>query len=153
MGLRINDTVPDFTAETDQGTIQFHDWIGDSWAILFSHPKDFTPVCTTELGYVAGLKGEFEKRGVKILGLSVDGVRTGYIVDSVSEVLRVPAAAMEDTPSLSREADLLMGRVANLSNGKRLVLVLDAAALVEADALETELPDDCATQLTDVATS
>ena len=89
----------------------------------------------------------------RILVLSVDGVRTGYIVDSVSEVLRVPAAAMEDTPSLSREADLLMGRVANLSNGKRLVLVLDAAALVEADALETELPDDCATQLTDVATS
>ena len=63
MALRINDTVPDFTAETDLGTIQFHDWIGDSWAILFSHPKDFTPVCTTEFGAVAQLADEWEKRG------------------------------------------------------------------------------------------
>ena len=74
MGLRINDTVPNFTAETDQGTIQFHDWIGDSWAILFSHPKDFTPVCTTEFGAVAQLAEEWEKRGTKVIGLSVDGV-------------------------------------------------------------------------------
>ncbi len=74
MGLRINDTVPNFTAETDQGTIQFHDWIGDSWAILFSHPKDFTPVCTTEFGAVAQLAAEWEKRGTKVIGLSVDGV-------------------------------------------------------------------------------
>lgn len=74
MGLRINDIVPNFTAETDQGTIQFHDWIGDSWAILFSHPKDFTPVCTTEFGAVAQLAAEWEKRGTKVIGLSVDGV-------------------------------------------------------------------------------
>ena len=74
MGLRINDTVPNFTAETDQGTIQFHDWIGDSWAILFSHPKDFTPVCTTEFGAVAKLSDEWEKRGCKVIGVSVDGV-------------------------------------------------------------------------------
>ena len=74
MGLRINDTVPNFTAETDQGTIQFHDWIGDSWAILFSHPKDFTPVCTTEFGAVAQLADEWEKRGTKVIGVSVDGV-------------------------------------------------------------------------------
>ena len=74
MGLRINDTVPNFTAETDQGTIQFHDWIGDSWAILFSHPKDFTPVCTTEFGAVAQLADEWEKRGTKVIGISVDGV-------------------------------------------------------------------------------
>ena len=74
MGLRINDTVPNFTAETDQGTIHFHDWIGDSWAILFSHPKDFTPVCTTEFGAVAQLAAEWEKRGTKVIGLSVDGV-------------------------------------------------------------------------------
>jgi alkyl hydroperoxide reductase subunit AhpC len=74
MSLRINDVAPNFTAETTQGTINFHDWIGDGWAVLFSHPKDFTPVCTTELGYMAGLKGEFDKRNCKILGLSVDPV-------------------------------------------------------------------------------
>ena len=73
MGLRINDIVPNFTAETDQGTITFHDWIGDSWAILFSHPKDFTPVCTTEFGAVAQLADEWAKRGTKVIGLSVDG--------------------------------------------------------------------------------
>jgi alkyl hydroperoxide reductase subunit AhpC len=75
MTLRINHEAPNFTAETTEGTINFHEWIGDGWAILFSHPKDFTPVCTTELGTVAGLKGEFEKRNCKILGISVDGVR------------------------------------------------------------------------------
>lgn len=74
MSLRINDVVPNFTAETDQGTIQFHDWIGESWAILFSHPKDFTPVCTTEFGAVARLSDEWEKRGTKVIGVSVDGV-------------------------------------------------------------------------------
>ncbi len=74
MGIRINDTAPNFTAQTTDGEIDFHDWIGDSWAILFSHPKDFTPVCTTELGYMASINGEFQKRGVKIIGLSVDAV-------------------------------------------------------------------------------
>ena len=74
MSLRINDTAPDFTAETTQGTIKFHEWIGDGWAVLFSHPKDFTPVCTTELGAMAGLDSEFAKRNTKILGLSVDPV-------------------------------------------------------------------------------
>src|SRR5213596_2024196 len=74
MSLRINDEAPNFTAETTQGTINFHDWIGDGWAILFSHPKDFTPLCTTELGYMAGLMPEFQKRNTKIVGLSVDPV-------------------------------------------------------------------------------
>ena len=74
MALQINDTAPDFEAETTEGKIRFHDWIGNNWAVLFSHPKDFTPVCTTELGYMARIKPEFDRRGVKIIGLSVDPV-------------------------------------------------------------------------------
>jgi alkyl hydroperoxide reductase subunit AhpC len=72
MAIRLGDIAPDFSAETTQGTVNFHDWLGDSWGVLFSHPKDYTPVCTTELGYTAKLKPEFEKRGVKVIGLSVD---------------------------------------------------------------------------------
>lgn len=78
MSLRINDIAPDFTAETTEGTISFHEWIGDGYAVLFSHPKDFTPVCTTELGYMAGIAPEFTKRGAKIIGISVDPVESHH---------------------------------------------------------------------------
>ena len=74
MALQLGDTAPDFEAQTTEGPIHFHDWIGDSWAVLFSHPKDFTPVCTTELGYMASIKPEFDRRGVKVVGLSVDAL-------------------------------------------------------------------------------
>ncbi|MBN8966286.1 MAG: redoxin domain-containing protein, partial [Rhizobiales bacterium] len=83
MTLAINDIAPDFEAQTTEGLIKFHDWIGNSWAVLFSHPKDFTPVCTTELGYMAKIKPEFDKRGVKIIGLSVDPIdrHAGWALD------------------------------------------------------------------------
>jgi alkyl hydroperoxide reductase subunit AhpC len=83
MALQINDTAPDFHAETTEGPIEFHDWIGDGWAVLFSHPKDFTPVCTTELGYMAKIKPEFDRRKVKVIGLSVDPIEShaGWLKD------------------------------------------------------------------------
>ena len=83
MALQLGDTAPDFEAETTEGRIRFHDWLGDSWGVLFSHPKDFTPVCTTELGYMARIKPEFDRRGVKIIGLSVDPTEkhAGWIRD------------------------------------------------------------------------
>lgn len=83
MGLHLGDVAPDFTAETTEGTIEFHKWLGNSWGVLFSHPADYTPVCTTELGYVSKIKDEFDKRGVKVIGLSVDGLddHKGWIKD------------------------------------------------------------------------
>ncbi|QDF98133.1 peroxidase [Azoarcus sp. DD4] len=102
MSLRINDIAPDFTAETTQGTIRFHDWIGDSWAILFSHPKDFTPVCTTELGYMAKIEPEFARRNCKIIGLSVDpvGSHAAWAKDIEETQGYLPAYPMIGDPEL-----------------------------------------------------
>ena len=101
MTIRIGDEAPDFTAETTEGKIQFHQWIGDKWAILFSHPKDFTPVCTTELGYMAGLKPEFDKRNTKIIGLSNDSVSdhkkwVGDIKETQGHAVNYPLIGGED---------------------------------------------------------
>ena len=101
MSLKIGSTAPDFVAETTEGTIKFHDWIGDGWAVLFSHPKDYTPVCTTELGYMAKIKPEFEKRNCKVIGLSVDSVadHEGWLKDieeTQGAAVNYPLIADED---------------------------------------------------------
>lgn len=101
MAIRLGDTAPDFTAVTTEGTIKFHDWAGDSWAVLFSHPKDFTPVCTTELGSLAGLKPEFDKRNVKVIGLSVDPIEdhkrwAADIEETQGNALNFPVIADSD---------------------------------------------------------
>jgi alkyl hydroperoxide reductase subunit AhpC len=107
MAIRLGDTAPDFTADTTEGTVNFHEWLGDSWGILFSHPKDFTPVCTTELGAFAKAKGEFDKRNAKLIGLSVDGVQShkgwaGDIEETQGAALNFPLIGDED----HRVADL-----------------------------------------------
>lgn len=113
MAIRLGDEAPNFTAETTEGTLDFHQWKGDSWAVLFSHPKDFTPVCTTELGRVAGLKPEFDKRNVKVIGLSVDPLTDhegwkGDIEDVTGNALNFPLIA--DTDHAIAEAyDMLPG--------------------------------------------
>lgn len=101
MAIRLGDTAPDFTAETTDGAVQFHEWIGSSWAVLFSHPKDFTPVCTTELGEVARLKSEFDRRNVKVIGLSVDPLEShkgwvGDIAETQGHALNFPLIADPD---------------------------------------------------------
>ncbi|MCI0337959.1 MAG: peroxiredoxin [Acidobacteria bacterium] len=118
MALRIGEIVPDFTADTTEGPINFHEWIGNNWAILFSHPKNFTPVCTTELGYMAGLKPEFEKRGVKVLGLSVDTVDSHHkwaedIKETQGNALNFPVIADLDQ-KVARLYDMIHPEVSDI---------------------------------------
>lgn len=122
MSLRINDIAPDFTAETTQGTIKFHDWIGDGWAILFSHPKNFTPVCTTELGTMAGLEGEFKKRNVKIIGISVDPVAShdkwqADIKTATGHSVNYPLIGDKDL-KVAKLYDMLPGGAGETSEGR-----------------------------------
>jgi thioredoxin-dependent peroxiredoxin len=130
MTLRLGDTAPDFAATSTEGEIQFHDWLDDSWAILFSHPKDFTPVCTTELGAVARLKPEFDKRGVKVLGLSVDGVtdHEGWSRDieaTQGVALNFPLVADKDR-AIATAYDML-DPTAEATQTVRSVFVIDPA--------------------------
>ena len=122
MTLQLGETAPDFEADTTQGRIRFHDWIGDSWAVLFSHPKDFTPVCTTELGYMARIKPEFDKRGVKIIGLSVDPVdRHSKWADDIKETQGfAPNYPMIGDPTLaiSKAYDMLPAGAGETSDGR-----------------------------------
>jgi thioredoxin-dependent peroxiredoxin len=122
MSLRINDVAPDFEAETTQGEIQFHEWLGDSWGLLFSHPKDFTPVCTTELGYIARMKPEFDRRNVKIIGLSVDPVdrHQGWAKDIEETQGYAPNYPMIGDPTLeiSKLYDMLPAAAGDTSEGR-----------------------------------
>jgi alkyl hydroperoxide reductase subunit AhpC len=122
MSLRINDTAPDFTAETTQGTIHFHEWIGDGWAILFSHPKDFTPVCTTELGYMAKLEPDFKKRNTKVIGLSVDPVSShgkwaGDIEETQGYAVHYPMIG-DPTLEIAKLYDMLPADSGTTSEGR-----------------------------------
>ena len=122
MALRLGDTAPNFTAETTQGPIDFHEWIGDSFAVLFSHPKDFTPVCTTELGYMASMKPEFDKRNVKVIGLSVDPVEnhsrwSNDIQDATGHAPNYPMIGDTDL-AVSKLYDMLPATTGGTSEGR-----------------------------------
>ena len=122
MSLQIGDVAPDFEAQTTQGPVKFHDWVGESWAVLFSHPKDFTPVCTTELGYMAKLKPEFEKRNTKVIGLSVDPVENHakWAVDIQETQGLAPNFPMIGDPELkvSKLYGMLPAEIAGTSEGR-----------------------------------
>jgi alkyl hydroperoxide reductase subunit AhpC len=122
MSLRIGDTAPDFEADTTEGHIRFHEWLGDSWGVLFSHPKDFTPVCTTELGYMAKLKPDFDKRNVKIIGLSVDPVakHSGWAKDIEETQGHAPNYPMIGDPDLkiSKAYDMLPADTSGGADGR-----------------------------------
>ena len=122
MSLRINDTAPDFTAETSEGTVHFHEWVGDGYAMLFSHPKDFTPVCATELAYVAKVNNEFAKRGCKVIGLSVDKVEdhkrwASDIEELAGTKLNFPIIADEDL-KVAKMYDMLPAEAGDTSEGR-----------------------------------
>jgi len=122
MALRIGDVAPDFSADTTQGRIRFHEWLGESWGVLFSHPKDFTPICTTELGYMAKLKPEFDKRGVKVMALSVDPVETHMrwasdIEETQGQAPNYPMIGDTDL-SISKTYDMLPAETAGTSEGR-----------------------------------
>jgi alkyl hydroperoxide reductase subunit AhpC len=125
MSLRLNSIAPDFTAETTQGTIRFHDWIGEGWAMLFSHPKDFTPVCTTELGYMASIEAEFTKRNCKIIGLSVDPVESHLNWEKdIEEIQGVNVnypMIGDPTLSIAKLYDMLPEEEPNSSEGRTAV--------------------------------
>jgi len=122
MALRIGSTAPDFNAETTEGPVSFHDWVGDSWCVLFSHPKDFTPVCTTELGYVAGLRPEFDKRNCKIMGLSIDPVEdhkkwSADITQATGNTPNYPMVGDSDL-SVAKTYDMLPDDAGTSSEGR-----------------------------------
>jgi thioredoxin-dependent peroxiredoxin len=122
MSLRIGDTAPDFTADTTQGPIRFHDWLGDAWCVLFSHPKDFTPVCTTELGYLAKLQPEFARRNCKVIGLSVDPVTDhkrwfGDIADATGETIDYPVIGDSDL-AVAKLYDMLPADAGTTAEGR-----------------------------------
>ena len=122
MSLRLNSTAPDFTAATTKGTIQFHDWMGEGWAMLFSHPKDFTPVCTTELGYMARISAEFAKRNCKIIGLSVDPVETHLLWEKDIEETQGAAVTYpmigDTTLAIAKLYDMLPAEEPGTSDGR-----------------------------------
>ena len=142
MALRINDEAPDFSAETTEGTISFHEWIGDGWAILFSHPKDFTPVCTTELGVVAGMQNDFAVRNCKVIGISVDGVsdHEAWSKDIESSQGHAVTYPLIGDPKLEivKAYDMLPADAGDTSGGS--VTTLTSDFITDASVSETSSP-------------